>query len=51
MADLNGSGNTDQEFLLMALQIDATANMMEDPNVFIRDTGYLSDATLSSLGF
>ena len=39
------------EFLLMALQIDATAKLLEDLNVFIGGTGASSDTTSSDLGF
>ena len=51
MAVLNNGKSANQEFLLMALETDATAKLLEDPNVFIGDTGALSDTTLSDLGF
>ena len=51
MAMLNNGKSANQEFLLMALQINATAKPLEDPNVFIGDTRASSDTTSSDLGF
>ena len=51
MAAPSGSEGTSREFLLMALEMDATAKLLEDPNVFIGDTGASSDTTSSDLGF
>ena len=51
MAASSCSESTNHEFLLMALQIDATSKLLEDPNVFIGDTRASGDTTLSDLGF
>ena len=48
----SGQGST--EFLLMAvdkMEFTASAKILEDPNVFIGDTGASSDTSASELGF
>ena len=43
-----------RDFLLMILnqiELKATVKLLKDPNVFIGDTGALSDTMVSELGF
>ena len=50
----NSSGGGGSEFLLMGLnkmEFRADARILDDPNVFIGDTGASSDTTASKLGF
>ena len=54
LAATNNSGNDGAEFLLMSvneMEFNATAKILEDPNVFIGDTGASSDTTFSRIGF
>ena len=53
MATTNSSGEN-KEFLLMAvngIEFEASAKILEDPNVFIGNTGASSDTSVSDLGF
>lgn len=50
----NNSEEGGSEFLLMSMnrmEFNATAKLLEDPNVFIGDTGASSDTTASRIGF
>ena len=50
----NIDADNHREFLLMSMdkmEFKATAKLLEDPNVFIGDTGASSDTTASELGF
>ena len=54
MSATNNNPQASGEFLLMAvndMKFQASADILEDPNVFIGDTGASRDTTVLDLGF